>query len=291
MIRLVKQDDLDCDRWDECIKHDPSGHFYPMHWYLDMISKYWDALVYGDYEWVMPLVHKKKWGIIPYVYRPYGVQQLGVFGKHPVTEDITKAFIKAIPKNYLHKDLYFNVENPFPNDVRHNLRRTYEIPLNQSYQSIYSGYGSQVKRNLKRAEKAGLTIFENDTPDTLVLLFQRNKGKELGLNDWHYDRIKQIMYTLIYRKMGVVWSVHDERNSPVAACFLAYTPKRMVFLFSGQEPYGMENGAMTKLIDNALMWGAERGGVFDFEGSDLPGLERFYKSFGSNMKSYAHYRR
>ncbi len=291
MIKLIKQQHLDSEKWDKCVKQDPSGHFYAFHWYLDMISKYWDALVYGDYEWVMPLVYKKKWGVIPYLYRPYGVQQLGIFGKEPVTADITGVFLNAIPKTYLHKDLYFNVGNVFPKDIRHNTRRTYEISLSQSYQSIYNNYSSQIKRNLKKADKVGLNVFENDTPDTLVLLFKRNKGGEVGLSDWHYDRIKQIMYTLIYRKMGVVWSVHDERNSPVAACFIAYTSKRMVFLFSGQEPYGKDNGAMTKLIDNALMWGAERGGVFDFEGSDIPGLERFYKSFGSEMKTYPHYRR
>lgn len=291
MIQLIKQNDLDWDAWDACINQDPSGHFYPFHWYLDMVARQWDALVLGDYELVLPLVHRRKWGVIPYLFRPYGVQQLGIFGAKPVTEDITREFITSIPRSYLHKDIYFNVENQFPKDIRHNFRRTYEIPLDQSYQSIYSSYGSQIKRNLKRAEKAGLTIFENDTPDTLVLLFKRNKGKMVGLSDWHYDRMKQIMYALIYRKMGAVWSIHDDRNSPCASCFLAYTSKRMVFLFSGQEPYGQKTGAMTKLIDNAMMWAAERGGVFDFEGSDLRGLERFYKSFGADMKTYPHYRR
>lgn len=291
MIRLIKQDELDWDKWDAAVRKDPAGHFYALHWYLDMIAKRWDALVYGDYQWVMPLVHNKKWGVIPYLYRPYGVQQLGIFGKDPVTEEITGAFIKAIPSKYVHRDLYFNVDNPFPANIKHRMRRTYELSLAQSYQDIYNGYSESITRKLKKAKKAQLRIFENDTPDTLILLFKNNKGNEVDFTDWHYDRMRQIMYTLIYRKMGAVWTVHDERNSPCASCFIAFTGKRMVFLFSGQDSYGRDHGALTLLIDNALMWGAERGGVFDFEGSDIPGMERYYHSFGASMREYANYRK
>ncbi|MCC5916648.1 MAG: hypothetical protein JJU02_04905 [Cryomorphaceae bacterium] len=291
MIQLIAQENLDEEKWDNCIRRDPSGHFYAYHWYLDMVAKNWDVLVYGDYEWVMPLVYNKKWGLIPYLYRPYGVQQLGIFGEEKVDEKIVRSFISAIPRKYIHRDMYFNVGNAFPKEIKHILRRTYEIDLQDSYETIYGRYHKQTLRNLKRADKAGLTILENDSPDVLVRLFRNNRGAKLSnFTEWHYGRMKQIIYTLIYRKMGSVYSVYDERNAVCASAFVAFTGKRMVFLFSGQDDYGRNHGGLTKLIDNMLMQGASRGGVFDFEGSDIPGLEEFYQRFGATERTYANYR-
>jgi hypothetical protein len=288
MIRLVKQDDLDTEKWDACIRKDPSGHFYPYHWYLDMLAPRWDALVYGDYEWVMPLVHARKFKLIPYLYRPFGVQQLGIFGAEPTDASLVKSFLDAIPSSYLHIDIYLNVANQVEIPGV-SYRRTYEIDLSKSYEQIHSGYNTQRKRDLKKAEKAGLTILENDSPDVLVRIFQENKAADIkNFTSWHFDRIRQIMYTMIYRKMGQVVSVYDEHNAVCASGFLASTSRRSVFLFSGQDEYGRKHGAMTKLIDHFLLYGSMRGGVFDFEGSDIPGLEEFYQSFGGVGVMYPH---
>lgn len=287
MIRYIEQDAVDCDKWDACIGADPSGHFYAYHWYLDMVAPKWDALVYGDYEWVMPLVYGNKYRIIPYLYRPFGVQQLGVFGAKIISESLVEEFLRAIPKKFLHMDIYLNSHNPVSDRVDVTWRRTYELSLYQSYESIYSAYGSQRIKDLKKADKAGLTIMENDSPDVLVRMFQSTIGPaKTNFSLWHYDRMRQIMYALIYRKMGQVVSVYDAQNALCASAFLVTTPKRSVFLFSAQDDFGRKHGAMTKLIDHFLLYGSMRGGTFDFEGSDLPGLEGFYKSFGSEVKTY-----
>jgi hypothetical protein len=291
MIHLIKQNDLDSEKWDACVKQDSTGHFYGYHWYLDMLAPRWDALVYGDYEWVMPLVYDRKFKIIPYLYRPFGVQQLGIFGAKPTNSDLVKSFLDAIPTTYLHIDIYLNSTNRI-DAPGITFRRTYEIDLTASYERIHSEYNSQRKRDLKKAEKAGLTILENDSPDVLVRLFHDNKANDIkNFTSWHFDRIRQIMYAMIYRKMGQVVSVYDAHNAVCASGFLVSTSQRSVFLFSGQDDYGRNHGAMTKLIDHFLLYGSMRGGVFDFEGSDIPGLEEFYKSFGGKQVEYPNYRK
>lgn len=291
MIRLIKQNDLDSEKWDACIRQDPSGHFYGYHWYLDMLAPRWDALVYGNYEWVMPLVYARKFKLIPYLYRPFGVQQLGIFGLNSTDAELVKSFLDAIPSSYLHIDIYLNAANRV--DVPGiSYRRTYEIDLNKSYEKIHSEFNSQRKRDLKKSEKAGLTILENDSPEVLVRLFKDNKANEIkDFTSWHFDRIRQIIYAMIYRKMGQVVSVYDDHNAVCASGFLVSTSKRSVFLFSGQDEYGRKHGAMTMLINHFLLYGAMRGGVFDFEGSDIPGLEEFYQSFGAVCVEYPHYRK
>src|SRR5690606_31954046 len=80
--------------WDRCIKNAPNQLIYAWSFYLDIISPGWDALVMGDYEMVMPLTGKKKWGI-SYLYQPAFTQQSGIFGKHIDANIITKFLNKA----------------------------------------------------------------------------------------------------------------------------------------------------------------------------------------------------
>ena len=63
MIELVPYEQIDRKKWDTCIHFAVNGLPYAYTWYLDAVSEYWDGLVYGDYEAVMPLTWNKKHGI------------------------------------------------------------------------------------------------------------------------------------------------------------------------------------------------------------------------------------
>ncbi len=54
------------------------------------MAKQWDALVWNDYEAVMPLTWNRKYGIA-YLYQPFLTAQLGVFG-NDITPQITGSF-------------------------------------------------------------------------------------------------------------------------------------------------------------------------------------------------------
>ncbi|WP_315816464.1 hypothetical protein [Paraflavitalea speifideaquila] len=50
-------------KWDRCIADAPNGLIYGYSFYLDKMADNWDGLVLNNYEAVMPLPWKKKWGI------------------------------------------------------------------------------------------------------------------------------------------------------------------------------------------------------------------------------------
>lgn len=71
-------DEIDRKKWDACIRQSLNGLIYAETVYLDHMAVNWDGLVLGDYEAVMPLTWKKKWGI-KYLYQPAFFQQGGIF--------------------------------------------------------------------------------------------------------------------------------------------------------------------------------------------------------------------
>src|ERR1044071_9207251 len=92
-IQYLTYKEIDKVKWDACIDNADNGLIYAYSFYLDHLALHWDALVFNDYEIVMPLTWNKKYGIY-YLYQPFLTAQLGVFGKN-ISEEIFSKFLKA----------------------------------------------------------------------------------------------------------------------------------------------------------------------------------------------------
>ena len=69
-IQYLTQQQINKEKWDRCIRQADNGLIYSFSWYLDHMTANWDGLVLGDYEAVMALTWKEKFGI-RYLYQPF----------------------------------------------------------------------------------------------------------------------------------------------------------------------------------------------------------------------------
>src|SRR3990172_7490113 len=99
MITYLKHSEIDKPKWDKCIQNSSNGLIYAYSWYLDFVSPNWQALVRGDYEYVMPLTCKKKYGI-NYLHQPFFAQQLGVFSSAVLSDYDVDEFLSLIPEKF-----------------------------------------------------------------------------------------------------------------------------------------------------------------------------------------------
>ena len=287
MIHRISSHAIHPEKWTHCVTHDPLGLPYAQIDYLDLVADHWEALVLGDYEAVMPLVVRRKWGL-PYAARPYGTQQVGVYSSGKVTNEAMAAFLKEASKGVLFADLYLNEGNPTP-PVRGwtFAPQTNLVPnLHPSYEALHQGFSKQVLRNLKTAEKQGYTLFEHDGPDALIALFRAHKGQETSLTPAQYDKMKQIMFKGLHSRRGHLWMAYGPGNQLEAGVFLWQTRKRLILLFSASSDQGKEGGAMTWLLNEMLIHFSGMEWSLDFEGSNIPGLARFYSGFGAERRVY-----
>ncbi|WEK35446.1 MAG: GNAT family N-acetyltransferase [Candidatus Pseudobacter hemicellulosilyticus] len=111
-IHYYRRDQLDSQRWDQCIDNAGNGNVYAYSGYLDGMAQNWDALVLNDYEAVMPLTWNRKWGI-PYLYQPAFTAAAGVFG-NGITGTVLQAFLLAIPRKFRLIEISLNSGNMAP---------------------------------------------------------------------------------------------------------------------------------------------------------------------------------
>ena len=280
MIQYIECKNLDYEKWDKCIIGSVNRTLYAKSWYLDIVCEQWDALVLNDYEAVMPLPKRKKWGI-KYIYQPFMCQQLGVF--HNQENRFVDDFISAIPKEILHFNFNLNTHNLSTIYVSKS-NVNYLLPLDKNIEELRANYSKSHLKNLRRAKKHILYIASQ--PDTAE---QFSKNKRLlassFMNTKQFDLEFKILNTSLKLGKGEIFSVKGNQGN-CCSIFVINDNKRLYLMSSYSNEEGKQKSAYFFLLDYIFSLEKYRGFVFDFEGSNLKGVAQRNKGFGAESTTY-----
>ena len=287
MIQYLTHTQINKALWDKAIANSSNELMYAYSWYLDVVSKNWEALVLGNYEVVMPLTAKKKF-TINYLYNPFFVQQLGVMSVNNSNEDLVQLFIKAIPDKYKFVEINLNSGNRIEFEKGKIIEnKNYELSLQHSYEFIKNRYSGNNKRNLKKALTFKLQIQENVSSKKIIDLFKLDKGATIkSLKKPQYAMLEQLITEAEIQTKVLRLGVSNEKDKLIAGAVFIFIKSKITFLFSGNSSEGKQKAAMFYLIDHVIKAYCNQNLILDFEGSNQIGLANFYKSFGSENNPY-----
>ncbi len=282
-IRLVKYKELDLPKWDHCIESAPNRRVYAFSWYLDGVAENWDAIVMGDYEYVMPLPYKMKLGI-KYIYQPFYCQQLGIFPMPGA--DVQKQFIDIFKRNTRYANYNFNsysdpaLLSTF--SVKEKVNQV--ISLLPGYRFLLQEFSKHTKRNLKVAIAEKVEVIKGlRAQDYLDIKKQHLKGgdSQVGL-----EALNRLMKNTISTGQGVIYAAYSSVNNLCAAAFFLADGNRVYYLNAFSTEEGRQNRAMYAIVEAFLKEHAGSGRILDFEGSTIEGVARFYRGFGALEEKY-----
>lgn len=288
MLAYRESGALDRQAWDACIRR-AGRQFYGYSWYLDRVCSRWSALVWEDYRAVFPLPWHRKLGVRR-VIPPFFCQQLGIFSDSTDVPPLA-AWLEAIPRSFRSIRLQLPGDSsPLPRGWYAEERLNLILPLDDTADVLQKAYDSNTRRNLKKAQQAGLnTDGELNGAGLSVLIRQHQGPKVPELRNSDFGRIGHIVDDALSRgsaRMIRVFAPDNIRETLAAACFVL-GPRGPVYLFGTSTPSGRENGAMVMAFDTAISeMAGHPGQCLDFEGSVIPGLERFYRGFGAVPEPY-----
>jgi hypothetical protein len=260
---------------------------YAYSWYLDVVCPNWNALVENDYKSVMPLTAGKKYGI-EYLYPPYFAQQLGVFSRENLLQEKVLEFLNEIPSQYKFAEIYLNTKNTFEFlNFQTKKNVNIELDLNFSYEVLHKKFSDDTKRNIKKTEKHKVSLKKNISPPEIISIFRKNIGKKISnLNDENYKTLLKLINTCIEKGFAETWGAFTKEGKLCAGVVWLIKDSRAIFLFSATNAEAKNNGGMFFLINKFIQQHAGKKMILDFEGSNLPGLRRFYNGFGSKENVY-----
>jgi hypothetical protein len=282
-IRYLKQHEINKPLWDECIDNAGNGLVYAYSFYLDYMADNWDGLVLNNYEMVMPLPWRKKFGI-HYLYQPFLTAQLGLFGNN-ISAGLVERFLKTIPARFQLVEFSLNHQNRFSLKSFNLYERTnYVLPLHKSYEELYSRYRENIKRNIKKSVQYGCTVKTGFDVERVIELA---KQQSANVSEKEWQSFHQL-YNLLTEKTGAkTYGVFSSKNELLASCVFVFSHNRAYYILVGNHPNGRTLGASHALIDAFIKDYTGRDLVLDFEGSDIRNLAFFYSSFGAQEENYA----
>ncbi|MCS3800164.1 GNAT family N-acetyltransferase [Niastella sp. OAS944] len=287
-LQYLHRTQIDTQKWDRCIAHAANGLLYAHSFYLDHMADNWDALVLGDYEAVMPLTWRRKFGI-SYLYQPFVTASLGVFSALPIDEALIKTFIDHIPGKFRLIDIDLNAGNNALSGRHVTPRKNYELKLDASYPLLQEQYNRHARRKLKKANEARLTITEDVDVETIAeLSFTMMKEKD-AVPKADYDRFVRL-YKGIRPQVEAcnTMAALNANGSIIASDINIVYNKRVYSLLAGNTSGSNENGGFYFVLDQLIKKYAGTGYVLDFEGSDIAGIAFLFECLGAQLTWYPH---
>ena len=286
-IKFVINSDIDRIKWDRCIADSAYGIAYAYSWYLDRICEKWDALIWGEYQYVMPLVNNTKYRI-SYIYQPFFTQQLGVFSNLSVEPEIVEQFLNAIPQQFRLTNMNLNVGNANPSEhfsTRSNT--TYHLNLGSEISEIRAAYNSNTRRNIQKAIQNKVTISQISDLSLFIKITSENlKEKSPEIRSHHYLALKEVINYAVKNELGEIYVAQNAENTTLASVFFVRTNQTSIYLAASSNQEGIEKSAMFLLIDTYIQNHTKNILTLDFEGSNISGIARFYAGFGGLPKTY-----
>ena len=250
------------------------------------MASQWDALVLNDYEFVMPLTWKRKYGI-NYLYQPFLTAQLGVFGNN-ITAELLESFLQAIPSQFRYWHFYLNQHNNFKLKNFHLYqRKNYTLNLDKAYEELYNNYRENIQRNIRKAQQLGCTTVKDfDVQKVIELAVDQMKTytKESSENTERFIKLYKYLHS---NRQAITYGILNVKKELVASCVFIFSHNRAYYILVGNHPDGRTIGASHALIDAFIKDNAGKKLLLDFEGSDIRNLAFFYSSFGASEEMYA----
>ncbi|GAB0157907.1 hypothetical protein CHRYSEOSP005_31990 [Chryseobacterium sp. Alg-005] len=279
MIRRLKYHEIDFNKYSECLESSEQRKYSASKDFLDITSgKQWEILVYNDYEAVMPVPYVWKFGI-KIVHNPKLCQQLGVFSKTDNLQ-INDLFLSFFEKKYNIWYYAFNNVNTFTTSLQQ--RKNFLI-LPESYEIVRQRYSPKRKRKLRLDEDV---IEKSEIRDVrLEEIWGFIVESMIGAKD---DKDKKAFLQLFmdFEKAGylkVTAFFYD--NRVINAIAVYHDEKTVVLLGTFNNKDFIKLSGSSVIIDYVISKNIEHR-IFDFEGSEVPAIEEFFRGFRPELVMY-----
>lgn len=166
-------------------------------------------------------------------------------------------------------------------------RYTYRFPELRDLDRLWQEMRPNIRRNIQKAQERHLIEVRPGVTTEAFLQIQRQTFQRQHRT---VPQSEQVLCDLIRvcreRGQGEIWGGFDPQGHLHAAAFVVWQPSSAWYLAGGGDPALRESGAHSLVLWEAIQAVRLHTNQFDFEGSMLPGVERFFREFGALQTPY-----
>ena len=205
-------------------------------------------------------------------------------------KDLSEALIDQLPDYKLFRQNFApEITNWLPfywRGFQQTTKYTYRLPDLADIQIVWEGFQSKVKTDIRKAEKQGVVVERSSDIDSFLdvneLTFLR-QGKKLP-----YSRsfVKRLFAACEENDAGAIFLARGKDGRVHAGNLLVFNQHCAYYLMGGGDPEIRNSGATSLAMWQAIQFASTVSRIFDFEGSMIEPIERYFRGFGAVQTPY-----
>jgi hypothetical protein len=168
---------------------------------------------------------------------------------------------------------------------RLEVRYTYRLHGLRAPDELWSGLRGNIRREIRKGRKS-LEVVEDLGVDRFYDVLSKTyvrQGLPVPRTLAELDRLHSACTS---HRVGSTLFARDEAGEVHAVAWVVWDRHAAYYLLAGAEPRLRTSGASSLLVWEAMMRAREATDVFDFHGSMVQPIERFFRAFGARQTPY-----
>jgi hypothetical protein len=275
-------------------------------WWLEAVAPgAWQTIVIGsghDTQARLPVVLSRN-ALLATIRQPFLTQTLGPWyrptgGKTPHAlsreHQLAQELVAQLPRHdFFSMNFHHAITNWLPYtwmkfDVVPKV--TYVIEKLGTKEELWEGLQPNIRREIKKAEKR-VEVVRSDDVDLLIEMNRKTYFRQQLDIPYSPEVLRRVDAACVARNARQIYFARDEQLRIHAALYIVADDRSAYYLAGGADAELRTSGAMSLLMWNALLDAGRTSAQFNFEGSVIPGIERFVRAFGGEQKTYMNVRR
>jgi len=291
------------DRYHTFCEQEKGVPIFNQDWWLDAVC--------GQDNWNVVLVEKggSIVGALPYcidkklwfnrIQMPLLTQTLGPYINYPVNQkyykrlswekEVYSDLIKQLPNyDFFQQSFSPQVTNWLPfywHGFKQTTRYTYRIKKITEEQ-LENEYETDIRRRRKKAANLGVTVEELHSVDDFFCLNKKTFNRKNMQIPYSKDIVERIYDACMAHDAVKMFAAKLPDGTVIAANFLVYDYNTVYYLMGGIDPDTKDMGGMDIVQHSSILFALQSDKVFDFEGSMVESIEKYFRSFGAIQVPY-----
>ena len=141
------------------------------------------------------------------------------------------------------------------------------------------------RHNIRKAQK--IVHIRDDMPiETLIELQDKTFARQHRGNPFDVEGFRRLDAALREHNACKLLCAVDEENRVHAAAYYVFDEHCCYYLYGGGDPELRASGAASLVVWEGIRFAATVSQIFDFEGSMIEDIERFFRGFGGKPEVY-----
>ncbi|EDY85617.1 conserved hypothetical protein [gamma proteobacterium HTCC5015] len=199
-------------------------------------------------------------------------------------KDLMQALVDQLPQYHIYRQTWSpDYQNWMPfywRGFAQTTRYSYRIENLSNLDEVWGGFQAGIRSDIRKAQKQGVVVERSADLSTFLSLNEMVFKRQGRAAPHPESLVKNIDEAAASRNQRAIFIAADEEGRSHAAVYLVWDQHSAYYLMGGGDPELRNSGATSLCLWEAIQFAATVTRSFDFEGSMIEPVERFFRAFG-----------